>query len=155
MADEKNVDLDGDGYKESVVSDQSGDGHYDTVVSDTDGDGTYDTVAMDTTGDGNVDTVGVDSTGDGNVDTVVADTSGDGYADTVVVDTDGDGDNYRNGNGPDHQPESIGKTCRKLFRGSKRTGDFSITLVLIFHIDRRDHHRQRLRGGRRLALCRS
>ena len=38
MAEEKQVDLDNDGYKESVISDQSGDGQYDTVVSDSDGD---------------------------------------------------------------------------------------------------------------------
>ena len=42
MVDEKYVDADGDGYKESVVTDENGDGQYDTVISDTDGDGNYD-----------------------------------------------------------------------------------------------------------------
>ena len=75
MVEEKSVDLNGDGYKESVISDESGDGQYDTVVSDTDGDGQYDTVAMDTSGDGNVDTVAVYYDGDGEIDYVEADIS--------------------------------------------------------------------------------
>ena len=68
MADEEYVDLNGDGYKESIVSDEDGDGNYDTVVSDTDGDGYADTIFADTDGDGNIDTIGVDTDGDGTID---------------------------------------------------------------------------------------
>ena len=39
MADEKKMDLDGDSYEETTVTDESGDGTYDTVTSDMDGDG--------------------------------------------------------------------------------------------------------------------
>ncbi len=62
------VDLNEDGYKESILIDSDNDGKMDALASDTDTDGAIDTLLVDTNGDGTADTLYADTDGDGNFD---------------------------------------------------------------------------------------
>ncbi len=105
-------DLESESYSEELVTDDEvvieggtevmdldGDGYVDTIGVDADGDGNYEMMGVDTDGDGFFDTVSADTDGDGYHDTVAFDADGDGYFETVGFDTDGDGelDHYSEG----------------------------------------------------------
>jgi hypothetical protein len=115
------VDIDGDGYEESVLLDSNDDGEIDVVASDFDGDGEIDTVVADTDFNGEPDVIiqetnteeveelyasqssetydaqeqaemeTADLDGDGYEESILADTNADGVVDTVASDLDGDG----------------------------------------------------------------
>jgi hypothetical protein len=101
MATTENLDLDGDGYHETVAGDYDGDGYLETIETDLDLDGDTDMAEVDTDLDGYTDTV-IDygtawstpvETGDEWIvdGSFAADLDGDGYAETVEIDLDLDG----------------------------------------------------------------
>lgn len=103
MATTENLDLDGDGYHETVAGDYDGDGYLETIETDLDFDGDTDMAEVDTDLDGWTDTVidyGTAETESAPFDSgeewvvdgsLTADYDGDGYAETIETDLDLDG----------------------------------------------------------------
>lgn len=82
------LDLDGDGYAETLVVDTDGDGEIDAVLTDVDADGYDDIAAFDNTpGDGTFvpDVVAVAADADGRADVVFDDTDLDGVFDDRLL----------------------------------------------------------------------
>jgi hypothetical protein len=114
MATTEHLDLDGDGYHETVAGDYDGDGYLETIETDLDLDGDTDMAEVDTDLDGYTDTVidygtagtvpfeggeewvvdgsyAVDYDGDGYAETIETDLDLDGVTDIAEIDTDLDG----------------------------------------------------------------
>jgi hypothetical protein len=115
IAETETVDIDGDGYEESIAMDTNDDGVIDVVASDFDGDGEIDTVVADTDFDGEPDViiqetntaeveelyasqtneaipdVGTDDNNQEQPYMETADLDGDGYEESILADTNADG----------------------------------------------------------------